>query len=152
VKWLEARLVKGAKPSELYHWLPRQPESTHHFWSEPWWPNAYVVRLRTDISYVGECPVVAEVVEWDDEPDAQAYGDYWPWAQRFFEAGSMLSAARHPERFVHCLLNAHGLGARAEIWFALRYAWRRFTTTLRWYIYLRRRWERETGPPEKGLA
>lgn len=149
MKWVEARLGKGEQPGGIYDWLPRRPEVAHHFFDEPWWPGRYVVRLRTDVD-VSECPAVQEVVDWDDEPDAEAFGDYWPWAQTFFEASSMLSLrGEDPHQLVHCTLNAHAINGWREVRWMFAFAIRRAILPFRWRLYLKRRWEQAGGAPVK---
>lgn len=142
--WIEARLNQGSEPSELYDSLSRRPTEFHHFWDEPWWPGAYVIRLRGITRAQAErCPAVHHTVRWDSAPDEEAYGDDWRAARQLFELGSTLSLAEDRRaKFVHCFLNAHGMSRWAEVRWALHYAWRSALLPLRWRLYLRRRWER----------
>lgn len=147
--WYEVRLVKGATPTDFYEQLAEWPWSAHHFWNEPWWPRAYVIRILTDERPDG--PLIDHVVKWDDAPDAEYFGQYWPWAQRFFEASSILAGGTPSQlsKLTHCLANAHGVDGWAEIRWHLRIVARMLLMSVRWKLYLRRRWERDVGPPVK---
>lgn len=148
MSWIEARLTEGATPADLYNWLPRQPQSAHHFWDEPWWPGAFVVRLRGPrASTVERCPLVEEVVEWDPAPDQDYFRDEWKAAEAFFAASSALplKPLGGTGKYLHCFLNARGMSTWQEAKFAFRFGWNRLTIPFRWRLYLRRRWEREQG-------
>lgn len=140
MSWAEARLHPGCTPADLYGWLDERPGWTHHFWDEPWWPGAYVVRLDRTQADVGECPAVSHLAFWDERPDQALYGEFWIDAIEFFEAGSILSLKENDwerGKFVHCYLNAQGMSVRDEFWFALKFAWGRLT--LRPRLWWRRR-------------
>lgn len=150
--WIEARIRAGHSPGDLYNWMSNghQPPHAHHFIGEPWWEDKWVVRMRgADRERVEECSAVDHVVTFDPSQDEAMYGEYWPWAQQYFEASAMLFQLdeRYAEKFVHCYLNARGMTHWQEARFMLRFAWRRATIGIRWRLYIRRRWEREQGPP-----
>ena len=144
--WYEARLKPGLHPYAVYRWLgPQHLHDHHHFWDEPWWPGAYVVRLWSPTSALDGCPAVDHVVEWDATPDEQLYGTDWGYVRQLFQAASDLSPLEYPEteKLVHCVLNAQGMTERDEARFVARFLWHRLTIKLRWRLYLRRRYERE---------
>jgi hypothetical protein len=145
--WYEFRLKRGVSPFDFYaaiHSL--QYKRVHHFWDEPWWPKAYVVRVETDDVYSFEDnPHVDHFAPWDVSADEQAYGWCWPYVSRIFHDSSLLAdvdeAVAH--RLVHCMLNARGMSEWDEAKFAARFFWDRLTVKLRWRLYLKRQWERQ---------
>lgn len=146
--WYEARLKPAADPQALYQALREWPVRSHHFWDEPWWPGAYVVRVnvRRDrglVDLLESRSDVDHVVPWDVTPDAEFYGETWPHVRDLFETASMLADVDDATatRLLHCFLNARGMSERDEAKWALRFAWGRLTIKLRWKLYLRRRWE-----------
>lgn len=151
MNWIEARLKPGRHPSELYEYLDGDCLSFHHFWDEPWWEGAYVVRVWNPGPDPALCDAVDHVVDWNEEPDEELYGEQWPDVSAFFMAGSALAPLPPFEqrKLIHCLLNAQGMSWADEWRFHLRYVWRIPLLSIRWKLYLRRRWERECGPPVK---
>lgn len=142
MSWVEAQLRPGVQPAEFYFDMAEKINADseeglvplmHHFYDEPWWPGAYVVRVRlTDGAVtqaaVEECGAVEQAVPWDPAPDQEVYGDFFGWATRFFEAGSLLSLSNISQgKLVHCYLNAQGLNVRQEFVWALRFAFGRAT-------------------------
>jgi hypothetical protein len=130
--WVEARLNPGAVPEEVYRWAGTGAiDLYHHFWDEPWWPGAYVIRMEgVNRSDIEECPSISHLQLWDEGPDRRLYGNYLPWVFGFFQEGSVLSEVirhdpAHQEKMVHCFLNAQGMSVLGEAWFALRFALRR---------------------------
>lgn len=140
LKWVELRLKPDRHPSEVYEVIDTR-RTHHHFWDEPWWPGAYVVRLH------GEAPqheAIDHWEPWDETPDAEHYGRGFGPAMRFFQAGSDMASIEHrPSQLIHCYLNAQGFSRWQEVRWAVAYAWRSAWLPLRWRLYLRRRWERE---------
>lgn len=153
MSWVEARLHPGRKPSEVYQWLDGPARLVHHFWDEPWWPGAYVVRLLGTQADLGDCPAISHLALWDERGDESVYGETWaPWAFQFFEAGSILSMKDSDwerGKFIHCYLNAQGFDNRDEIRFALDYAWKRLTLPLR--LWWRGGVYKERGKPWQRL-
>lgn len=148
--WYEVRLKPGADPQALYADMSQWPARFHHFWDEPWWPGAYVVRVnvRRNLPALLEGrDDVDHVVEWDATPDAEFYGAHWAHVRDLFETASLLASVdeQTATRLLHCFLNARGMSEREEARWALRFVWGRITIKLRWRLYLRRRWEREQG-------
>jgi hypothetical protein len=129
-------------PRDLYLELANDgPRRIHHFWDEPWWRGAFVVRvLGVDQERIEKYESVEMAAPWDATPDAELYGTYWGWAQQFFEAGSMLSQGKGDRsKFVHCFLNSYGMSVRQEFFWALRFAWGRATLHPRlWWRGMRR--------------
>lgn len=119
-EWIEARLKRGASPAELYADV-KDYGHRHHFWDEPWWPRAYVVRLH---DYRGPAlsvhPAVDHVADWDPSEDAELYGELWGPVRDFFEASSEIAARGANDlelchKLIHCLLNARGFDHPDEI-------------------------------------
>lgn len=147
--WYEAWLRPGATPLPLYRRLDPLLSFgggfVHHFYDEPWWRGAYVVRvgvtedLNAEVkAALASYPDVVEWARWESVHDEQTFGSYWPWAASFFQAGSVLSTAAnqtqaHRGKMVHCYLNAQGLSWGAEIRFHIREALMR---TWLWIKYL----------------
>lgn len=137
--WYEVRLARGAEPDRFYAaMLLDKVASFHHFYDEPWWPGAYVIRvLTTNGRELAQLPDVDHAALWDSRPDEQQYGDDWPWVADLFQASSALADNRDPLRtlkLVHCLLNARGMTERDEAKFAAHLLWNRLTirARLRW--------------------
>jgi hypothetical protein len=146
VTWHEVRLAAGSDPTAFYRAIPTGSiDLFHHFWDEPWWPGAYVVRvLGGDPDVLATYPGADHVVPWDVEPDERLFGDLWPYVAQFFWASSAISNSTDPKltiKLVHCILNARGMSERDEARFAAGLLWNRLTIKLRWRLYLRRRWE-----------
>lgn len=142
----EARLKPGHHPSELYDWLvaeglmaDRTSVHFHHFWDEPWWPGAYVVRLSA-AGDIAPCEAVDHVVAWDSKPDADLYGDRWPYVQQLFQGASNLAPLEgwNLYKLIHCVLNAQGMSVRQEAAMMTRFVWGRMTIGIRWRIEQRR--------------
>jgi hypothetical protein len=148
MNWYEVRLFPDIPVRDFYEALPSDlAVSAHHFWDEPWWPRAFVIRVRTsNPERLKKIYGVDHVVPWDAEPDRRLFGEYWPSARAFFQSSSVLSLSGNPDmdlKLVHCFLNARGMSERDEARFAARMLWERLTIKLRWRLYLKRRWERE---------
>ena len=143
-RWIEARLKPGHTPQEVYDYLDYCP-LYHHFWDEPWWPGAYVVRLLAPLGDygLGDCDAVDNFIEWDASPDEELYGDSWREVRDFFHSASKLGPVSAFERrkLVHCFLNSQGMGGWDEFKFHARMVWQRATIRLRWRLYLGRRWK-----------
>lgn len=144
-RWIEARLKPGRHPQEVYDYLDYCP-LYHHFWDEPWWPDAYVVRLLAPLGDYGidRCGAVDHFVEWDATPDEELYGEDWGRVRDFFHAASALGEQSSWKRrkLVHCFLNSQGMSVWDEFCFAVRMAWQRATITIRWKLYLERQWKK----------
>jgi hypothetical protein len=148
MNWYEVRFRSDGNLDAFYAAIPRGSiESFHHFWDEPWWPGAYVIRIKTDDpAPLSTYPGVDHVVPWDVSEDERLYGEQWPYVEIFFWASSAISTSRDlgsTSKIVHCVLNARGMSERDEAKFAVRFLWDRLTVKLRWRLYLRRRWERQ---------
>lgn len=154
MSWSEARLKPDHHPSEVYDYLDGWSGSYHHFWDEPWWEDAYVVRVLSPLRDLEKCEAVDHVVRWNEEPDEELYGEDWPAVQMFFTAASALAPTDTftQRKLVHCFLNTQALSWGDEIRFHLSEARSRITLMIRWKLYLRRRWERECGAPVKETA
>lgn len=145
--WFEARIKRGRQPSDLYVHLNEdpQPERAHHFSDEPWWPGAFVVRVKgVDRDRILACDAVDHVVSWDATPDEDKYATAWPQMEAFFQCCSALAYAEEDWSLmmVHCLLNARGLGPKEEARFGCRLWWNRTKMRAKWRLYARRRHER----------
>jgi hypothetical protein len=149
--WVEARLKAGRKPTEVYEYMESWLGLHHHFWDEPWWPDAYVVRVHGPLKDLAKCDAVDHLVVWDEEPDGTLYGESWIRVARFFEAaadlGEVSTAERH--KLVHCFLNSQGMSWTDELRFFFRGIKGRISMAIRWNLYLRRKWEKEVGAPVK---
>jgi hypothetical protein len=139
--WHEVRLRPDADLREFYKAIPVGSLSLyHHFWDEPWWPNAYVVRVASeDADAYRSYPGVDHVVPWDASEDEAAYtAQWWPYVAEFFCLSSIIAAGGRSEsldmKLVHCFLNARGLSEWDEAKFAARLFWNRITIKprLRW--------------------
>jgi hypothetical protein len=152
MRWYELRLTPGLHVGDFYQRASElwPCEQLHHFWDEPWWPDAYIVRINTDASapFLASLSGVSECVLWDSSEDEQAFGPAWDSVAYFFHASSMLANQdpRMALKLVHCFLNARGMSERDEARFAARLLWNRLTIKLRWRLYLRRRWEDQQRP------
>lgn len=111
-------------------------DSAHHFWSEPWDPNRFQVRVK---AMAATHDVIAARVTrqdgvtskpWDAGPDEELYGRRWEQVAAFFCLSSQLADddERLHGKLVHCFLNARGYSTRREARFHLRRAW--FCATL----------------------
>jgi hypothetical protein len=145
--WYEFRLKRGVSPFDFYASIRGVDHGlVHHFWDEPWWPKAYVVRVQTeDISPFEGNPCADHFEPWDASPDENAFGWCWPYVANVFNESSMLADQDEAmtSKLVHCMLNARGMSEWDEARFAARFLWQRLTIKLRWRLYLRRRWERQ---------
>ena len=146
MNWYEVRLRKGVNPTSYVEFLPGDKVLMfHHFWDEPWWRDAYVVRIAldddTDVC-LDDYPGSDHIVPWDSTEDEALYGPLWPYVCEFFRASSVTAGSDLSLKLVHCLLNAHGMSERDEAKFAGRLLWNRLTIKLRWKLHLKRRWER----------
>lgn len=152
-QWYEVRLLKSAELYEFYESIQADEtiETFHHFWNEPWWPGAYVVRVRAhNADHLKRAVGADHIVPWDVSDDEAFFRDLWPHVMRFFEHSSAIAASNDPdlkrdamlEKLIHCLLNAHGMDVPDERRWARSFLWGRMTIKLRWRLYGRRRWER----------
>jgi hypothetical protein len=113
--WTEVRLARLSSPADFYAWLDDHGsvDHLHHFWDEPWWPSAFVVRLLNyEGSDLAECQAVDHQVTWDVTEDEELYGDTWPLVKDLFQAQSRLAAEGESlwtsRKLVHCFLNSRG--------------------------------------------
>ena len=145
MNWYELRLRPDADPAEIYSVVP-DGVIYHHFWDEPWWPHAYVVRVCTDdTSWFADLAAVDHFEPWDASQDAELFGPAWPNVSAFFMVASSISNQdpRMVHKLVHCMLNARGMSELDEAKFAASFLWGRLTIKLKWRLYLRRRWLRK---------
>lgn len=132
--WREVRLEQGAEPSPFYSALPYRTgeiELFHHFWDEPWWPGAYVIRVLSERHVELEgLPGVDHVAAWDEGPDEELFGETWPYVRKLFWLSSAISNTKDDRftlKLVHCILNARGMSEWDEAKFAVRLFWNRLT-------------------------
>jgi hypothetical protein len=157
VIWYEVRLRPEVSLGAFYDSFTEQDAeaivSRHHFWDEPWWENAYVVRFQvSETLALEDRPDVDHVVTWDAGPDEEQYGGAWKAVSMFFHTSSSIACvgsgnAKDDEwlrrRMVHCFLNAQGMSQLDEARFHARALWGRLTIGIRWNLYLRHQWKRQ---------
>lgn len=153
VGWTEARLRKGAYPTEVYDFMGSRGQLHHHFFGEPWWEDRYVVRVY-NAPDLTECPAVDHTKAWDSEPDEEQYGEDWEAVADYFRAASNLGDLSQHRRaqLIHCFLNSQGLSWTDESRLMAKMAWKRLLLCVKWPLYLKRRWERQQRENETGLA
>ena len=118
--WVEVRLVIGADIAAFYESVGGQPDGSHHFWDEPWWPGGWVVRVPGGDVDAWRVPSshVDHVIVWDASRDERLFGAGWPAVQRLLSAASALtpgvlrlereSQEQFLSKLIHCLCNAQG--------------------------------------------
>lgn len=151
--WYELALDYGADPSAIYEAFLRTPGlvlTFHHFGDEPWHPGRWVVRAqvapRRDVEFMDildDLDGIIDVGLWSRvEDDRRLYGDYFTFAMQFFQTSSLLACNPNgamTSKFVHCVLNAHGVG---DLGWGVRYVLRRIRLQfwLAWQSILGRKW------------
>lgn len=150
--WIEIRLAPGVEIGDIAASLVEEEVDGHAFYSEPWHPGGYVLRVHNPPSkelVVYDEPY--EIVEWDPTPDEKLYGEKWPEVAAFFAASTKLGELSDHEtrKLVHCFLNARGFSWNDEIRFHLRETWKRLSLAIRWRLYLGRRYAAENQDADK---